>query len=98
MTVPKVGDIVLVFDGLSDRMMGAGTVHEIVVPAVGDLPSLVIVGDQDHGTPPDMARQIHANLRGSELLIIPSAAHLSNVEQPEAFNTALLLFLGKVSR
>jgi 3-oxoadipate enol-lactonase len=61
-------------------------------------PSLVIVGDQDHGTPPEMARQIHANLRGSELLIIPSAAHLSNVEQPEAFNTALLLFLAKVSR
>lgn len=61
-------------------------------------PSLVIVGDQDHGTPPEMARQIHANLRGSELLIIPSAAHLSNVEQPEAFNKALLLFLGKVSR
>ena len=36
-----------------------------------------------------MARQIHANLRGSELLIIPSAAHLSNVEQPAVFNKAI---------
>ena len=63
-----------------------------------DCPSLVIVGDQDHGTPPEMARQIQANLRGSELLIIPSAAHLSNVEQPEVFNKALAGFLGKVSR
>lgn len=62
-----------------------------------DCPSLVIVGDQDHGTPPEMARQIHANLRGSELLIIPSAAHLSNVEQPQAFNDALLGFLRKVT-
>lgn len=62
-----------------------------------DCPSLVIVGDQDHGTPPEMARQIHANLRGSELLIIPSAAHLSNVEQPQAFNDALLGFLRKVA-
>ncbi len=61
-----------------------------------DCPSLVIVGDQDHGTPPEMARQIHANLRGSELLIIPSAAHLSNVEQPQAFNDALLGFLRRV--
>lgn len=62
-----------------------------------DCPSLVIVGDQDHGTPPDMARQIHANLRGSELLIIPSAAHLSNVEQPAIFNKALLDFYGRVA-
>lgn len=60
-----------------------------------DCPALVIVGDQDHGTPPEMARQIHANLRGSELLIIPSAAHLSNVEQPAVFNKALTGFLEK---
>jgi 3-oxoadipate enol-lactonase len=58
-----------------------------------DCPSLVIVGDQDHGTPPEMARQIHANLRGSELVIVPSAAHLSNIEQPEAFNRAITEFL-----
>lgn len=62
-----------------------------------DCPALVIVGDQDHGTPPEMARQIHANLRGSELLIIPSAAHLSNIEQPAAFNKALLDFYGRVA-
>ena len=60
-----------------------------------DCPALVIVGDQDHGTPPEMARQIHAKLRGSELLIIPSAAHLSNVEQPVVFNQAVTRFLGK---
>lgn len=42
-----------------------------------------------------MARQIHANLRDSDLLIIESAAHLSNVEQPEVFNQALTEFLGK---
>lgn len=60
-----------------------------------DCPALVIVGDQDHGTPPEMAKQIQANLRGSELLIIESAAHVSNVEQPEIFTRALLDFLGK---
>ncbi len=63
-----------------------------------DCPALVIVGEDDHGTPPEMARQIHARLRGSELLIIPSAAHLSNVEQPAIFNKALAEFLGKHSR
>jgi len=56
-------------------------------------PVLIMVGEHDHGTPPEMARQIHANLPGSSLLLIPSAAHLSNIEQPEIFNRALLEFL-----
>lgn len=62
-----------------------------------DCPALVVVGDQDHGTPPEMAHQIHTSLRGSELLIIESAAHLSNIEQPEVFNKALLGFLDRVA-
>lgn len=59
-------------------------------------PALIMVGDQDHGTPPEMARQIHENLPGSELRIIASAAHISNIEQAAVFNQALLGFLGKV--
>jgi 3-oxoadipate enol-lactonase len=59
------------------------------------VPALVIVGDQDPGTPPEMAREIHANLPGSELVVIASAAHLSNLEQPEAFNQALSAFLDR---
>ncbi len=59
-------------------------------------PTFILVGDQDHGTPPDMARAIHQNLPGSELLIIPSAAHLSNVEQPQLFNNAMMGFLDRV--
>lgn len=58
------------------------------------IPTLVIVGDQDHGTPPEMAKQIADNLPGSKLVIIPNAAHLSNIEQAEAFNKALFDFLG----
>lgn len=60
-------------------------------------PVLVIVGEHDHGTPPVMAREIHENPPGSELRIIPSAAHFSNVEQPEIFNKAMLEFLDKVT-
>ena len=56
-------------------------------------PVFIIVGEQDHGTPPEMARAIHENLPGSELLVIKSAAHLSNVEQPEIFNQAVATFL-----
>jgi 3-oxoadipate enol-lactonase len=50
-------------------------------------PALVIVGA--------LSREIHAALPGSELVIIPSASHLSNLEQPAAFNRALTNFLNK---
>ena len=59
-------------------------------------PVFIIVGEEDHGTPPEMARAIHENLPGSELLIIESAAHLSNVEQDEVFTVALVQFLARV--
>jgi 3-oxoadipate enol-lactonase len=63
-----------------------------------ECPVFIMVGEEDHGTPPEMARAIHDNLPGSELQIIKSAAHLSNVEQPEVFNQALLKFLGEAQQ
>ncbi len=68
-----------------------GRLHEILCPA------LVIVGDQDLGTTPDQARTIQSNLPGSELVILESAAHISNVEQAPAFNRAMLDFLKRVA-
>ena len=59
-------------------------------------PILVLVGEQDPGTPVAMAREIHSNASGSKLTVIPQAAHLSNLEQPEAFNRALGEFLAGV--
>ena len=58
-------------------------------------PVQVIVGDQDVGTPVVMSRAIQNAIPGSELVIIPSASHLSNLEQPQAFNNALADFLGR---
>jgi 3-oxoadipate enol-lactonase len=60
-------------------------------------PALVIVGEEDPGTPVAMAREIHAALPGAQLAILRSASHLSNVEQPEAFTQVLLDFLDKAS-
>lgn len=60
-------------------------------------PALVIVGEEDPGTPVEMARAIHAALPSAELAILRSAAHLSNMEQPEEFNRILLGFLDKVT-
>ncbi len=57
------------------------------------LPALVICGEQDPATPPAMAREIQQHLPGAQLALIPQAAHLANIEQPEAFNRALGGFL-----
>ncbi len=60
-------------------------------------PALVIVGEEDPGTPVEMARAIHAALPTAELAILRSAAHLSNIEQREEFNRILLGFLDRVT-
>ena len=56
-------------------------------------PILVIVGEQDPGTPVAMAKEIHDNAPGSRLVVIPQAAHLANLEQPAAFTRAMEQFL-----
>ena len=56
-------------------------------------PALVICGADDPATPPAMAREIAENLPGAKLELIAQAAHLSNIEQPEAFSRALAGFL-----
>ena len=61
-----------------------------------DCPILVICGDKDPGTPPAMAREIHDNAPGSKLVLIPDAAHLSNLEKPAEFNRALEAFLSSL--
>lgn len=58
-----------------------------------DLPVLVIGGADDPSTPPAHAEQISAAIKGSKLVILPEAAHLSNIEQMDLFNAALKDFL-----
>ena len=58
-----------------------------------DIPVLVIVGEDDPGTPVAAAELIHAHISGSSLVVLKEAAHFANMEQPEPFNAALLPFL-----
>jgi 3-oxoadipate enol-lactonase len=57
------------------------------------IPTHVVVGDEDRLTPPEMARQMAARIPGARLTLIQGAGHLSNIEQPERFNRAVLAFL-----
>jgi len=56
-------------------------------------PILTVVGEDDPGTPVAMSREIYENAPGSKLVVIPKAAHLSNIEQSAEFNRALGEFL-----
>ena len=56
-------------------------------------PTLVIVGAQDPGTPPAMSEVIASSIPGARLEIIPSASHLSCIEQPETFQWLVAGFL-----
>ena len=51
--------------------------------------ALVVVGEEDAVTPPKEARAMHQAIPGSRLEVIAQAGHLSSLERPAAFNTAL---------
>lgn len=58
-----------------------------------NVPTLIIVGEDDAVTPPEAARKMHEHIEGSRLVTIPDVGHLSNLEAPEVFNGALNDFL-----
>jgi 3-oxoadipate enol-lactonase len=59
------------------------------------IPTQIIVGRDDPGTPVAAAQAMHKRITDSKLVVLDSAAHLSNVEQPEAFNQSLMKFINR---
>ncbi|HLI09139.1 MAG TPA: alpha/beta fold hydrolase [Ktedonobacteraceae bacterium] len=57
------------------------------------VPTLVIVGEQDALTPPDVAQACAQRIPNAQLVVIPHAGHVSNMEQSEAFLQAVRAFL-----
>jgi pimeloyl-ACP methyl ester carboxylesterase len=57
------------------------------------LPVLVIVGEADTLTPPADSERLQRRTTRSQLVVLPGAGHLSNIDAPEAFSTALANFL-----
>ena len=55
--------------------------------------TLVVVGEQDPGTPVSASELIHERIANSALRIVPDAAHFVHVEQADIFNDTLLSFL-----
>ena len=68
------------------------------VPGLGNISAntLILVGEHDAITPPLNAASLGAGIWGSKVVTVPAAGHLSNLENPEAFNAALREFLANV--
>lgn len=61
------------------------------------VPTLVITGSSDTLIPPAESEAMAAKIPGADLVVIPDVAHLSNLEDAEAFNRAVRHFLARLS-
>lgn len=59
-------------------------------------PTLVLVGEHDGPSPPELVRGWQEQIPSSELVVVPGAGHLSNLEEPDHFNSALTDFLERL--
>jgi pimeloyl-ACP methyl ester carboxylesterase len=58
-------------------------------------PTLVLVGDGDELTPPQLSEEIAAGIAGSRLVVVADCGHLSTMERPDAVNSALLEWMAR---
>lgn len=58
------------------------------------VPTLILVGREDPITPVADSETMHNQIAGARLVVIENAAHVSNLEQPDVFNSELRSFLG----
>jgi pimeloyl-ACP methyl ester carboxylesterase len=56
-------------------------------------PALVLVGDADQATPPELSKEIAGGIAGSKLVVVKDCGHLSTIEQPHAVNSAMVEWL-----
>ena len=56
-------------------------------------PTMIIVGAEDMGTPVSASEAMQARIPNAQLVVLEEAAHLSNIEQAEGFNAAMMGFL-----
>ena len=61
-------------------------------------PTQIIVGELDQATPPSDAKLMADHIPNARLAIISNAAHLTNMEQPEAFNQIVAAFASELAK
>ena len=76
--------------GISDALAGmAARADSSALLAQIHVPTLFIVGEEDGVSPPAEMEGLHRQVKGSRFVKLPGAGHLSNLEDPRAFNQAV---------
>jgi pimeloyl-ACP methyl ester carboxylesterase len=63
-----------------------------LLPSI-DVPTLLLWGDGDRRSPPEVARKFEAAIPGARLQLITNAGHVSNMERPEEFSSYVRGFI-----
>jgi 3-oxoadipate enol-lactonase len=67
--------------------------YRALAPSVAH-PTLIVVGEEDHATPPTLAEELYRLIQGSTLLRLPGVAHAPQIQDPAGFVDATRQFLG----
>ncbi len=87
MSTASLNGVVGALAAMRDRVDSTPMLSEINVPV------LIIHGADDQLIPVAEAEAMHQAIPNSELVIVPDAGHLPNLEQPDIFNDAVIDFL-----
>ena len=84
-------------DGLTGCTQAIATQsHLSRIPDI-KLPCLITSGEEDLTTPVSEAFDLHVGIDGSDMVVIPKARHLVNIEAADVFNDVLVTFLKQYS-
>ena len=61
-----------------------------------DVPTLVLCGIEDKVTPPSLSEELTRLIPGARMQLIPRAGHIANLENRDAFNRAVEVFVGSL--
>jgi 3-oxoadipate enol-lactonase len=87
----SVNGVVGALQGMRDRIDSTPLLPHITCP------TLIIHGEDDQLIPVKEAEVMEQSIPNSQLIILPEAGHLANMEQPDKFNQALVAFLDTLS-
>ena len=81
--------------GRQQRAIMARADSRPMLPGI-EIPTLVLVGEGDAITPPEIAREMAEMIEWASLVVVPESGHLSTLEQPERVTQALKLWLAQL--
>jgi pimeloyl-ACP methyl ester carboxylesterase len=93
----ELADIMSEFHPVGFRVMSKSSAEvdtRDLLPRI-QVPVLLVWGEEDQRSPFQIADQFHTAIPSAELVIIPGAGHVSNMERPDEFNEHVRRFCMK---